>query len=62
MRLFPLLAILAVSISLFGAGCSLDTSSARRPTQAELRQPAPAPAPTEQPIIPKEAEKIPRPY
>ncbi|MEO5927328.1 MAG: hypothetical protein ABIO72_01365 [Patescibacteria group bacterium] len=54
---------LASSIASFGLGCSsANPEKQNAEIQAQLRQPAPASAPTKQPEIPPEAAKVPRPY
>lgn len=59
--IIPLLFI-AFAIPMFGAGCSSAPKSQSRQNTEGLRQPPPATEPTAAPVIPKEAEKIPRPY
>jgi hypothetical protein len=61
-----LFAVPLAAVILFGAGCSYSfgakagTSSSQ--TSGTLKQPAPAKSPTQQPVIPPEAAKVPKPY
>lgn len=59
------LLLASLSLVAFGAGCSLPfgkTASAPQAGLGTLTQPAPAQAPTSEPVIPPEAANVPRPY
>ncbi len=52
----------AASCLLIGAGCRPSPQQQSADIQKKLRQPTEAAAPTGQPVIPPEAQKVPKPY
>ncbi len=63
-KLSTILCATAFTIVAFGAGCSKQSTSiaAPQPQLEQLRTPPPASIPTQEPTVPQEAAKIPRPY
>lgn len=64
LKFSSVLGLTVLTMVVFGAGCSKKTNtiSAPSPQLEQLRKPPMATAPSQEPSVPQEAAKIPRPY
>ncbi len=64
LKFSTVLGLTILMMTAFGAGCSkkTDTIVAPRPQLEQLRKPPAAAVPSQEPVVPQEAAKIPRPY
>ncbi len=64
LKFSSVLGLTALTIVVFGAGCSKKTNTITVPSLQleQLRKPPAAAVPSQEPAVPQEAAKIPRPY